>query len=347
MSHRLSDYDYVFPPELVAQQPLPERGRSKMLVLKQNSAEIIHSNFNCLKEFLRDGDLIVVNDTQVLAARLHARKASGGKVEIFLLRSLGKQEWEVFFSPTRGLREGLKLPLLSQVEGELVSVFVTVVSLREGDFRIRFDTAAEEAQALEVFGEMPLPPYIRRPAPRAEDRERYQTVFAAVPGAVAAPTAGLHFDAGTREALAAQGVEWATLTLHVGAGTFLPVKTENIDEHRMHVESYEIPETTRQALRVCRERGGRVIAVGTTSLRALESWALTGRSSGVTDLFIRPGFRFQVVDALLTNFHQPKSTLLMLVSALVGRERILAAYREAVEKGYRLFSYGDCMLLLP
>jgi len=342
---KLNDYNYFFPEALVAQEPLRDRESSRMLVLDRDRQSLTDRCFRELPAFLRPGDLVVVNDTSVLSCRLFARKVTGGVVEVFLLRSTAELEWSVFLSPTRGLAEEMRLPLFSRNRSDLAPVSITVQSLREDDFRIRFDSSEAQRQALEDFGEMPLPPYIEREAPRPEDRERYQTVFARNPGAVAAPTAGLHFTPAMKEAIAKQGIAWATVTLHVGAGTFLPVKTENIDEHRMHFESYHIPTATLEAVQNCRAKGGRVLAVGTTSLRALESWGLTGKTSGETDLFIRPGFQFRVVDRLLTNFHQPKSTLLMLVSALAGRDFVLRAYREAVEKEYRLFSYGDCMLI--
>ncbi len=342
---KLNDYNYLFPEALVAQEPLHDREASRMLVLDRARQGLSHRRFRDLPEFLRAGDLVVVNDTSVLSCRLFARKATGGVVEVFLLRSVGELEWSVFLSPTRGLTEGMSLPLFSRGRNDLEPVSIAIQSLRPEDFRIRFASLAEQARALGDFGEMPLPPYIEREAPRPEDRERYQTVFARQPGAVAAPTAGLHFTSAMQELLAKQGVAWATVTLHVGAGTFLPVKTERIEEHRMHFESYQISEPTLEALERCRSEKGKVLAVGTTSLRALESWALTRKSSGETDLFIRPGFRFRVVDRLLTNFHQPKSTLLMLVSALAGREFILRAYQEAVAREYRFFSYGDCMLI--
>lgn len=347
MTENIRDYDYSFPEELVAQEPPAERGASRMMVLRRAAGGVEHARFAELPRYLRPGDLVVANDTSVLACRLFARKPTGGKVEVFLLRSTGSLEWSVFLSPARGLTEGQRLPLFSRSGEAGPGIAVQLVSLQEGEFRVRFDSEADERLAFERLGEMPLPPYIARSAPRAADRERYQTVFARRAGAVAAPTAGLHFTAAMRERLREAGAEWATITLHVGAGTFLPVKTDNIAEHKMHAEHYEISEETLAALRRCRERGGRVLAVGTTSLRALESWALTGRTAGETELFVRPGFEFRCVDLLLTNFHQPKSTLLMLVSALAGREFILRAYREAIEREYRLFSYGDCMLILP
>lgn len=346
MSENLSDYDYPLDRERVAQAPLPERDASRMMVLSPGNGELLHRRFAELPGFLRPGDLVIVNDTSVVACRLFARKPTGGQVEIFLLKSLGSFEWRCWFSPARGLKEGERLTLLSRARGKPDGPEVTVASLSPEDFRVRFFSSEEERAALEGFAEMPLPPYIDRPAPREADRERYQTVFARKPGAVAAPTAGLHFTEATRKLLIQKGVEWAPLTLHVGPGTFLPVKTERIDEHVMHAEFFEIPPETQEAVRTCRERGGKILAVGTTALRALEAWGLTGLTRGWTDLYIRSGFQFKVVDHLLTNFHQPRSTLLILVSSLAGREFILSAYREAVREGYRLFSYGDCMLIL-
>lgn len=346
MSNQLKDYDYSFPPELVAQEPLPERDASRMLVLSDAGEKFHHSQFRHFPEMLRPGDLVVINDTSVLAVRLFAQKPTGGKVEIFLLRSVGPGEWSVFLSPTRGLQKGMRLPLFSRETQRLLPFEVTLSSLLPDDFRVVFDSPEQERQVLAEHGEMPLPPYIERSAPRGEDRVRYQTCFARQPGAVAAPTAGLHFTDSTLHSLRKRGIVCAAVTLHVGAGTFLPVKTENVAEHRMHEEWYQLSDETCRALQACRERKGRVLAVGTTTLRALESWATEGQRSGWTRLFIRPGFRFQVVDLLLTNFHQPKSTLLMLVSAFAGRENILRAYQEAIRERYRLFSYGDCMLII-
>jgi S-adenosylmethionine:tRNA ribosyltransferase-isomerase len=316
-----------------------------MMVVSRLGGEIRHGRFLQLPEQLCPGDLVVANDTAVLACRLFAKKPTGGKVEILLLKPLSELEWSVLLSPIRGLSEGSRLEIISRKDHASSSLEVAVTSLKPDDFRITFSSAADQRAALERWGEMPLPPYIERAAPRAGDRERYQTCFAKYPGAAAAPTAGLHFTEALRGKLAERGIAWATVILHVGAGTFLPVRTERIDEHRIHDEYFEIPESTQSAIRECRQRGGRMIAVGTTTLRAVESWALSGKASGWTDLYIRPGFSFQVVDHLLTNFHQPRSTLLILVSALAGRELILRAYHEAIRERYRLFSYGDCMLI--
>lgn len=347
MTQCLGDYDYSYPSDLIAQEPLAERNASRMLVLPKVGGPFQHRYFKELPQMLRPQDLLVVNDTSVLAVRLFAQKPTGGKVEVFLLRATAPREWSVFFSPARGLKVGMPLRLFSRTTGDALAVELRVCSVTPDDFRVSFDSEAAEREALAQHGEMPLPPYITRTAPRHEDRERYQTCFAKSPGAVAAPTAGLHFSDVTLQALRDRGVELASVTLHVGPGTFLPVKTENIDLHEMHEEYFEISESTLRALQVCQSRGGRVFAVGTTSLRALETYAASHQTKGWTRLFIRPGFKFQIVEGLLTNFHQPKSTLLMLVSAMAGRERVLSAYQEAIQNQYRLFSYGDCMLILP
>ncbi|HKX12776.1 MAG TPA: tRNA preQ1(34) S-adenosylmethionine ribosyltransferase-isomerase QueA [bacterium] len=346
MADLLSDYDYVFPATAVAQEPLSERAASRLLRLGRSRGDVHHARFADLPNLLQAGDLLVANDTSVLASRLYARKPSGGRVEVFLIRPLGGCEWEVFLSPARSLKEGMGLQIISRPNENILGPELRIAAMGTSGFRVQFRSAEEEQLALSEFGEMPLPPYISRELPRDSDRERYQTVFAENPGAVAAPTAGLHFNDGILADLAAKNIALAKLTLHVGPGTFLPVKTERIEDHLMHAEFYSIPEATRAAVSDCQKRGGRVIAVGTTSLRAIESWAQSGESEGQTRLFIRPGFEFRKVDGLLTNFHQPKSTLLMLVSALAGRENILRAYREAIAAGYRLFSYGDCMLIL-
>ncbi len=346
MSHQLSDYDYSFPEELIAQSPLLERDASRMLVMSRASDPLTHTHFLHLAEFLHPNDLIIFNDTSVFPSRLFAKKPTGGKVEIFLLRELETHEWSVFLSPARGLKAGTQLKLFSRGQESELHLSITITSLKENDFRIRFDDNPIDPTFLQNYGEMPLPPYIRRERPNPEDQHRYQTIFAKNTGAVAAPTAGLHFSKEALSKLEYSGISTASVTLHVGAGTFLPVKTQNIEEHVMHQEYYEISKETLQKITECQSRRGKILAVGTTSLRALESWGLTKQTSGWTQLFIRPGFQFKIVDQLLTNFHQPKSTLLMLVSAFAGREKILSAYHEAIQKKYRLFSYGDCMLIL-
>ncbi|MBM4225431.1 MAG: tRNA preQ1(34) S-adenosylmethionine ribosyltransferase-isomerase QueA [Gammaproteobacteria bacterium] len=326
----VSEFDYELPPDLIAQQPAAERGASRLLHLDAQTGTIRDLKFSDLPSLVGPEDLLVLNDTRVIKARLHGHKATGGKVEVLVERIEGSHEVLALARTGHALHPGYRLTLgdgaLAEVQG------------REGDlYRLRFDE--EVAAVLERCGEVPLPPYIRH-APGAQDEARYQTVYAAQPGAVAAPTAGLHFDQAMLDRIAARGAGIARLTLHVGAGTFQPVRGDVVEEHRMHSERYEVPEDTLAAL-----PGRRVLAVGTTSLRALESAVLTGKRSGDTDLFITPGFRFHVVRRLLTNFHLPKSTLLMLVSAFAGTENIRRAYAHAIAQQYRFFSYGDAMLI--
>ena len=346
MSEKLKDYDYPLPEELIAQQPLEDRSASRMMVLRPQDRDIRHDHFSALPEYLRPGDLLVVNDTSVIPARLCAQKETGGVLEVFLLRPLGSHEWHVLLSPTRGLKIGDALRLKRRNSEAYSDIKIKVTSLQPEDFRIAFSSERDESEALAKWGEMPLPPYIKRDSPDPKDKQRYQTLFAAKRGAVAAPTAGLHFTPEVRKDLETRGVGMATLTLHVGLGTFQPVRSPDLAEHFMHEECYEIPSDTLEHIKQCQRKGGRVIAVGTTVLRALESFGKTGAKAGWTDLFIRPGYEFKVVQGLLTNFHQPKSTLLVLVSALAGRQFILEAYAQAIAEKYRLFSYGDCMLIL-
>lgn len=345
MSHRLEDYNFEFPSELVAQEPLRERDASRMMVLSPQAEEIHHGKFKDLPDQLRDGDLLVVNDTSVIPARLFAQKESGGKVEVFLLRSLEGLVWHALVSPARGLRAGTFLQILLGREEKMPGWTLEVLGSKGEGFRVRFPGQQVLENILKKAGEMPLPPYIKRKVPRLEDKSDYQTLFASQPGAVAAPTAGLHFTPALREHLLQRGIDLATVTLHVGGGTFLPIRTQDIREHSMHEEWYRIGEATLDKIESCKKRGGRVVAVGTTTLRALESYAQTGKSQAWTNLFISPGFEFQAVDLLLTNFHQPQSTLFILVSALAGRQFMMRAYEEAMERAYRLFSYGDCMLI--
>src|SRR5229473_686509 len=303
----VSEFDYELPKELIAQRPAPERTASRLLHLDARSGEIEDLAFADLPAQLGEGDTVVLNDTRVIKARLPGRKRTGGRIEVFIERALGENDALALVRASHAPFEGSEL-----LVGDAV---------------------------LERFGAIPLPPYITH-APQEEDAERYQTVYAAVPGAVAAPTAGLHFDAAMLERLGARGARLAKLTLHVGVGTFQPVRSERVEDHRMHLERYTIPRETMDAL-----RGRRVLAVGTTSLRALETAAQTGELSGETGLFVYPGFRFRVVNRLLTNFHLPRSTLLMLVSAFASKDHIFRAYRHAIEKRYRFFSYGDAMLI--
>jgi S-adenosylmethionine:tRNA ribosyltransferase-isomerase len=335
----LADFDYDLPPELIAQHPLPDRAASRLLHVKAGGFE--DRRFLEIEELLAPGDLLVFNDTRVIKARLFGRKPSGGKVEALVERVL---------EPTLALAL-VRTSHRPAPGAEIVfdeSVRATVEGRRDDFFLLRFDR--DVLAALEAYGHVPLPPYIEH-ADDADDARRYQTVFATRAGAVAAPTAGLHFTETLLARLRARGVESVPLTLHVGAGTFQPVRTERISDHQMHSEWFEVPAATAQAVNAARAAGRRVVAVGTTSLRALEAAALAGEGHRVaagareTALFIAPGFRFNVVDRLLTNFHLPKSTLLMLVSAFAGVERIRAAYAHAIAEGYRFFSYGDAMLL--
>jgi S-adenosylmethionine:tRNA ribosyltransferase-isomerase len=325
------DFDYDLPEESIAQEPAP-RGESRLLVLDAEGPDR-HRQIRDLPSLLRAGDLLVLNDTRVIPARLFGqREGGGGRMEVLLVEKAGEREWDALVRPGRRARPGTVLrfeELTAEVTGK-----------REDRYRLRFSEPVESH--LDRLGHVPLPPYIRRPD-READRERYQTVYARNPGAVAAPTAGLHFTEAILEEVAAAGIGVARVTLHVGIGTFKPVSAERVEDHRMDRERYEVGEETAEAIRRTRESGGRVVAVGTTVVRTLESAALAG-NSGSTELFITPGFGFQVVDVLLTNFHLPRSTLLMLVSAFAGRERVLAAYEEAVRAGYRFYSYGDAML---
>ena len=337
-AHTLADFAFDLPAELIAQAPAPARTGSRLLHVDGGS--LADLGFADLPRLLRPGDLLVCNDTRVIRARVFASKPTGGKVELLIERIVADDEAWVQLRASRppGIGGMLRLP------GEASA---TVVACADRFRRLRFAGTGPLASWLELHGEMPLPPYIAR-RPETADATRYQTVYAREPGAVAAPTAGLHFDEALLAAIAAGGVERAFVTLHVGAGTFHPVKTENLALHRMHTEWYRIPRETVDAVAATVARGGRVVAVGTTTLRALESAAAGGRleaGPGETALFVTPGFRFRVVDRLLTNFHLPKSTLLMLVAAFAGYDNIRAAYAHAIAQRYRFFSYGDAMLL--
>ncbi|MDA1118256.1 MAG: tRNA preQ1(34) S-adenosylmethionine ribosyltransferase-isomerase QueA [Proteobacteria bacterium] len=327
---RLAEFDYALPEALIAQHPAPERTSSRLLRLDAGTGKLEDLSFADLPSLVGKRDTLVLNDTRVIKARLLGKKASGGRLELFIERVTGAREALALIRSAHAPRAGNEL-----IVGDGARVAVTG---REGDlYRVRF--AEDVHKVLERCGAVPLPPYIRH-APEAADAERYQTVYAERPGAVAAPTAGLHFDRPLLQRLEARGARVARLTLHVGAGTFQPVRNDDIDLHRMHQEHYEIPRETMNAI-----AGRRVLAVGTTSLRALESAALSGQLSGETDLFVRPGFQFLLADRLLTNFHLPKSSLLMLVSAFAGLENMRRAYAHAIERRYRFFSYGDAMLI--
>jgi S-adenosylmethionine:tRNA ribosyltransferase-isomerase len=333
------DFDYALPGELVAQHPAPERAGSRLLRLSRDG--LSDHRFVELPGFLAPGDVLVFNDTRVIKARLFGAKDSGGRVEVLVERVLGEREALAQVRASKPPREGARLRLAGVLEATVLG--------RDGDlFRLRFEGAESVLAALDRHGAVPLPPYIGR-APVDEDATRYQTVYARTPGAVAAPTAGLHFDEPLLDRLRAKGVALGFVTLHVGAGTFQPVRVRDIADHRMHREWYAIPPETAAAVAAARSRGGSVVAVGTTSLRALEAAAgrdgTVGAGTGETELFITPGYAFRAVDRLITNFHLPKSTLLMLVAAFAGRERILGAYRHAIDRRYRFFSYGDAMLI--
>ncbi|WP_430433139.1 tRNA preQ1(34) S-adenosylmethionine ribosyltransferase-isomerase QueA [Methyloversatilis sp.] len=337
----LSDFDYDLPDELIAQAPLPERSASRLLVVGRDAPT--DACIRDLPQWLDPGDLLVFNDTRVMHARLYGQKDSGGQVEVLIERLTGEREALAQVRASKTPRPGSRLRMENAFDLEVLG--------RDGEFFVlRCPADAPLLDLLERHGRLPLPPYIDRAAAEA-DEERYQTVFARETGSVAAPTAGLHFDEALLAAVAARGVRIARVTLHVGAGTFQPVRVENLAEHRMHSERFRLSADTAQAIADTRAAGGRVIAVGTTSLRCLESAAaacgdgpLTA-CSGDTRLFITPGYDFRVIDGLLTNFHLPKSTLLMLVSALAGRRRIFAAYAHAVTQRYRFFSYGDAMFI--
>lgn len=336
----LDDFDYVLPPELIAQHPTPERTASRLLHLDGSSGRRADHMFRDLPGLVRGGDVLVLNDTRVIKARLRGTKATGGTIEVLIERVLDAHHALVQIRASHPPREGSALNLANGVRA-------TVLARRGALFRLRFDDARDVFALLELHGATPLPPYIDR-APDRRDEERYQTVYARTPGAVAAPTAGLHFDAPLLAALEAKGAVLAWITLHVGAGTFQPVRAADVREHRMHSEWYEIPPATVAAIRTARSRGGRVLAVGTTTLRALEAASPDGEvqaGKGETNLFILPGYRFRVVERLITNFHLPRSTLLMLVAAFGGLEPVRAAYRHAVQARYRFYSYGDAMLI--
>ena len=337
-----SDFDFDLPRELIAQAPLPERSASRMLLLDVAARSRQDRMFRDLSEVLRAGDLLVFNDTRVIPARLFGRKQSGGAVEILIERVSGAHEATVQLGVSKKPKEGARI--------ELADGSHAVVLGRDEDFfRLRFEAPEPLEKLLLKLGEMPLPPYIER-KPDASDAERYQTVYARQPGAVAAPTAGLHFDEAILERLRLRGVEFGYITLHVGAGTFQPVRENNLEDHRMHTEWLNVDAPLISQIHRTRASGGRVIAVGTTVVRALESASKDGQLhpfAGETQIFIFPGYHFSSIDGLLTNFHLPQSTLLMLVSALAGREFILDSYRHAVEQRYRFFSYGDAMLILP
>lgn len=337
-----SDFHYALPPELIAQAPLPERSASRLLVVPPVPAPLLDRSVRDLPDLLQDGDLLVFNDTRVIPARLFGQKASGGRVEILIERLLPGSEARAQVGASKSPKAGSRIALDAGGEAEVLG--------REGEFyRLRFHVDRPLEVWLEHAGRLPLPPYIHRDADASDDA-RYQTVFARETGAVAAPTAGLHFDESLLDALRARGVRFGHVTLHVGAGTFQPVRVDDLSEHRMHSEWLNVGAALVEQVRETRARGDRVVAVGTTVVRALESAMRDGELqpfAGETSIFILPGYRIRSVDALLTNFHLPESTLLMLVSAFAGKARIFEAYAHAIAQRYRFFSYGDAMLLWP
>lgn len=338
---KTSDFNFELPEELIAQTPLAQRDGSRLLTLNKKTGETGHHHFYDLPSMLRPGDCLVLNNSRVLPARLLGRRSGGGVCEILLLIDRGDKVWECLVRPGKKLRTGARV---SFGEGEL---WAEVVGEVEGGNRlVRFEYEGIFLEVLERLGKMPLPPYIRE---ELEDGERYQTVYSKVVGSAAAPTAGLHFTEELLKQVKANGVKVCYVTLHVGLGTFRPVKADNLDEHEMHSEYCMISRETAEMINQTKQEGGRVICVGTTSCRTIESWAnedgTMEEKAGWTNIFIYPGYRFKVLDALITNFHLPESTLIMLVSALAGRENVLAAYREAVEEKYRFFSFGDAMFI--
>jgi S-adenosylmethionine:tRNA ribosyltransferase-isomerase len=334
------DFHYDLPPDLIAQYPSEPRGASRLLVLDAATEGLHDAWFDHLPDLLRPGDLLVFNDTRVIPARLYGHKATGGRIEILVERLLDEQRLLAHLRASKPPRPGSTLRLADAIP-------VTVLGRTDDLYELRFDAAEPVLTLLERYGQVPLPPYITRP-PEPADADRYQTVYARQPGAVAAPTAGLHFTPELLARLEARGVARTFVTLHVGAGTFQPVRSESIEAHRMHSEPVEVSVATCAAVRAAQARGGQVVAVGTTAVRSLESACQTGDLQpfhGLTRLFIHPGYRCRCVDALITNFHLPESTLLMLVAALAGYEPVMRAYRHAVAQRYRFFSYGDAMFI--
>lgn len=338
----VNDFDYELPEELIAQDPIEDRSASRLLVLDKNTGAIRHTVFREITKELRPGDCLVINNTKVLPARLYGvKEETGASIEVLLLKRRENDVWETLVKPGKKCRVGTRITFGSgELKGEIVGI------VDEGNRLVHFEYEGIFEEVLDRLGEMPLPPYITH---KLQDKNRYQTVYAKYDGSAAAPTAGLHFTKELLEEIRGMGIEIAEVTLHVGLGTFRPVKAETVEEHHMHSEFYIVDETASGIINRTKKSGGRVICVGTTSCRTVESAALPDGTvpakSGWTDIFIYPGYRFKVLDALITNFHLPKSTLIMLVSALAGREHVLNAYREAVQERYRFFSFGDAMFI--
>jgi len=344
---RVADFDYELPPELIAQHPLPDRAASRLLVLDRRTGARAHSAIHDLGDWLAPGDLLVANNSRVLPARLHARKETGGQVELLLLRELRPGVWSALAKPARRLHAGTRLLLQPRPGVAASERAVSIAAVGdEGEVTVEMDDL--DVAGLEAYGEAPLPPYIRVPL---ADPERYQTVYATAPGSAAAPTAGLHFTDALRQDLAARGIGWAEVTLHVGLDTFRPVTAALVKDHHIHQEWCAVSDETAARIAAARAAGHRIVAVGTTAARTLETlgrrWdpAKPRGLAGMTDLFIVPGYEWTVVDALLTNFHLPRSTLLMMISAFAGWEHVRAAYADAIAHGYRFYSFGDAMLI--
>ncbi len=340
MSYSVSDFDYTLPEHLIAQFPTDQRAGSRLLIIPKDHTDFIHTQFPAFLDHVNQRDLIIFNDTRVINARLFGCKDSGGKIECLIERVLNDHQALAHIRASISPKIGTKIVLED-------NMYATIVAREAGLFLLEFSNTESLWELLEKHGHLPLPPYITRTVAR-EDFERYQTIYASNPGAVAAPTAGLHFDDAMFTALKNKQVEMGFVTLHVGAGTFQPVRVDNLKDHQMHSELITVSEKLCDQIKACHARGGRVIAIGTTVVRALESAAISGEIapfSGETTIFISPGYQFHVVDMLLTNFHLPKSTLLMLVCAFAGFDRVMQAYKTAVEKQYRFFSYGDAMLM--
>ncbi|MBR6766508.1 MAG: tRNA preQ1(34) S-adenosylmethionine ribosyltransferase-isomerase QueA [Clostridia bacterium] len=337
---KLSDFMYDLPEERIAQTPVEPRDHSRLMVVNRETHEIEHRHFYDIIDYLNPGDALVVNETRVIPARLYGERPSGGACEVLLLKQVGPKKWETLVRPGKKLRPGAEVIFGG---GRMKCTILETTDV--GGRIVEFECEGTFEAALDELGEMPLPPYIHE---HLENRDRYQTVYAKQEGSAAAPTAGLHFTPELMERIRAKGIEIIPVLLHVGLGTFRPVKVDDVDEHEMHTEYFEVSEEAAERVNAVRERGGRIIAVGTTSVRTLESAARDGKLmplKGDTNIFIRPGYKYQLVDALITNFHLPGSTLLMLVSALYDREHVLSVYEEAVREQYRFFSFGDAMFL--
>ncbi len=337
MSIKLSDFDYHLPKELIAKYPVEPRDACRLMVLNRKDKTVEHKIFRDIKNYLQEGDLLVLNDTKVIPARLIGKKETGAKIEVFLLRPITETKWEVLIKNIKRLKPGQKVIFADDFYAVLLEKFEegkAVVELIGDDIN----------SLIKKYGHIPLPPYIER-EDEEKDKDYYQTVFAKKEGAVASPTAGLHFTKELLDELEKKGIQKTFVTLHVGLGTFRPIQTEDITKHKMHEEYYHIPKETIKKIQETREKGKRIIAVGTTVVRTLETYAQTGKTEGFSDIFIYPPYKFRMVDALITNFHLPKSTLILLVSAFAGKDFILSAYKEAVEKKYRFFSYGDAMFI--